>query len=236
MHALVLLLTLSAGHKMAVEYGPAKPAHAALRQKEQQRGVLEAFAKIAVTVRLPRDITLALRECDAPTAFWDRASATIVLCYGYYDFVRSVVGEKQQLPVIAFTLLHELGHALAHDLELPIVGRGEDAADRYATVFALSVESEIGDQIIAAAARFFLELSKRHQPSFWDEHSSEGTRFYDLACAFYGGRPSTYSRYFSDGVLPAARAVRCAGEFQQALRGWNALLEPYSNIEGGKTF
>ena len=40
---------------------------------------------------------------------------------------------------VLFVLLHETGHALISDLEIPVLGREEDAADQLATVMALKM-------------------------------------------------------------------------------------------------
>ena len=93
-----------------------------------------------------------------------------------------------------------------------------------------------GDRVLAAAARFFRALAIRGKPSFWDEHSTNNARFYDLLCQLKGAFPESYVELVAADVLPKERAVRCAHEFQQARAGWNTLLEPYSNVIGGRTF
>ncbi len=237
--AAVLLTSLAASAHGSIEVryrAAATPAHEELRRREMNREFLESFAALFPRLlRLPRNIALELRECDE-LAYWDPAARTITVCYGYYDFVESLVGRKKLNTVVAFTVYHELGHALAAELDLPILGRGEDAADHFATAFTLSDPDAPGAVIIVDAAWFFLELKKRRTPTFWDEHTTQGQRFYDLLCQLKGAQPAAYDKYVEAGVLPESRARRCAEEFRLSRDSWNRLLEPHSRVIGGRTF
>jgi hypothetical protein len=159
-----------------------------------------------------------------------------VLCYSYFDFVRSVVGEEQVPGVIRFTLLHEVGHALVHDLELPVLGREEDAADRFAAAYLLAGQSERALWGLTSAAQFFHELGSRSANSMWDQHSSDRQRYGDLVCQLYGASPRSYAKYFGASVLPGERAARCGAEYRLSVGGWNALLERCSRGTRGVTF
>jgi hypothetical protein len=64
--------------------------------------------------------------------------------------------EEAQLFILGntvFTLHHELGHALIDQLDLPVLGREEDAVDHLATIMMLPVQAEpVMDRLIVAAA------------------------------------------------------------------------------------
>src|SRR3546814_15326340 len=52
-----------------------------------------------------------------------------------------------------FTLFHELGHALVDKLEIPVLGREEDAVDALAVLLMLPDEEDaVADEMVMAAA------------------------------------------------------------------------------------
>ena len=63
---------------------------------------------------------------------------------------------------------------------------------------------------------------------FWDEHSLNEQRVYDIACLVFGSDPEAFSGLVSPEFLPAERAQRCEAEYEQKSRAWSQLLGPYS--------
>ena len=54
--------------------------------------------------------------------------------------------------VFAGVILHETGHALFDVLDVPIMGREEDAADEISTFVALQFQPKLADVVVAAYA------------------------------------------------------------------------------------
>ena len=130
----------------------------------------------------------------------------------------------------AYFFYHEIGHALIDILELPAVGKEEDAVDQLAAL-ALLEEADGGglDALDAAIAFFYItgtiQVQTVQQLPFWDEHSLGIQRAYDMMCLAYGYDQSYFSSYLD--LLPQERAQRCSQEYTRIDSAWDALLEPH---------
>ena len=63
---------------------------------------------------------------------------------------------------------------------------------------------------------------------FWDEHSLDAQRVYNIACLIYGSDPEVYNDLVGDDGLPSDRAERCPDEFAQKVKSWEKLLANYT--------
>ena len=114
-----------------------------------------------------------------------------------------------------WTLVHEMGHALIAELDVPLLGKEEDAADRIATIALLhgSADHDIPNRIdeiefIVAAAqawRVEWELERLDQVTapYWDSHALDIQRFYNIVCLLYGSDPDKYAGLAEQLALPA---------------------------------
>ena len=60
-----------------------------------------------------------------------------------------------------FTLLHEMGHLLIHELQLPVLGREEDAADQLGFIgLFLTIVANSSSRLEAIKGRSFFNTSK----------------------------------------------------------------------------
>ena len=127
------------------------------------------------------------------------------------------------------TFYHELGHALIDVLELPVLGREEDAADALSAVLTHYIwDEESATQITydtAYAYALYAEDPEDWDASFSGVHSLNQQRYYSLVCLFYGADPATREEVAVDLELPEDRAATCEDEFAQADAGWSSLLE-----------
>lgn len=186
------------------------------------------------TYRLPRQLPVLYQEHDKTNAWYSPFQNRIVLSYKLGSFLLRFFksknvshAERQTQATLDFILLHELGHALIHELDLPIVGREEDAADEFATLVGLDALSDQGtDQAIAAAEWFRLmgnsEVSL-HEMEFWDEHSLNSQRFYKILCFLYGSNPQGLHPIVSP-VVPYTRLQTAQQRFPQKVTRWRRLL------------
>jgi hypothetical protein len=159
---------------------------------------------------------------------------------------RELRGVKVLRPIPAmiyaneFVVAHELGHALVHQLDLPVTGKEEDAVDGFAA-YLLANTRGFGPRSALAAAVLFDGLS--HTPSdedYADEHSLSQQRVYQFLCWIYGSDRRAFRSIVGKDGLPRARAVRCAAEWKQLNNSWTRLMEPYlktrqPNAGGGDT-
>lgn len=182
--------------------------------------------------RLPEDIELVLAQCNISNAFYDPSSKNLVLCYELFaDIILYAETADEVADIFIFVLFHELGHALIDVLNLPITGREEDVADQFSSYILLSGD-KTGDNdgeiaLITAAAFFWDTASSSAYPAYWDEHSLNEQRFYNMLCWTYGRNPERWQPIVSNGWLPYSRAVHCGEEWQQIESSWEILLSPH---------
>ncbi|MGB8811786.1 MAG: DUF4344 domain-containing metallopeptidase [Paracoccaceae bacterium] len=139
------------------------------------------------------------------------------------------------------TFYHELGHALIDVLALPVLGREEDAADILSTLLVDQLwEEESAVAMTFDSANAFLLYAAEDAAGgveipYWDEHSLDMQRYFNLACLFYGAHPATRGSIVTELELPQDRADGCEAEFDLAAASWEVMLEdltPAPNAKG----
>ncbi len=134
-----------------------------------------------------------------------------------------------------FALLHELAHVAIGDLEPPIIGPEEYAADYLATVFLLrplqtpSIGAEKWRKFAMTAADAFATLWQISEDSgarspYWDTHALSIQRFYSIACLIYGSNPQRFAKIPDLIQMPVQRASSCEVEYARALKSTDWLL------------
>lgn len=202
--------------------------------------VLEKAARdLNKSLALPYDITLVTRDCGKVNAFYNPNDRSVTLCYELLDNFYTLFKKNGQSDTEAtqdmfdaaqFVFLHELGHALIDAYKLPVTGKEEDSADGLSTYICLEELSDNGARSTIAAAQLFALQAKSTSTEnlpFYDEHSLDQQRFYNLLCSLYGKDPDKYEALVTSGRLPKQRAVRCPSEYNQLTRAWTNLLEKY---------
>ena len=190
---------------------------------------------------LPFDIMIAFKDCDGPEASYDNQTHEITLSYDlipdYYDLFSVEIRNGAKLDqavrgAITFAFFHELGHALIDAWKLPITGKEEDAADQLACLILIE-ETEEGEQMALDGARslkIYAELTRGEEKLYWDEHSLDEQRFYDILCMLYGHDPENYAYLVKDRSLPLERAELCNEDYAKLKASWQTLLAPHAGI------
>lgn len=194
-------------------------------------------ARLDTALRLPAPLGLRYAECGEPSAYYEAATREVVLCLELVERLAQDFGERlsddRELAVAVhgaqvFIALHEIAHALIDLLSLPITGREEDAADQLSAW--LLIGDEQGNAAVLDAAASFSIAADRYAPAEGDlagEHSLDQQRYYNMVCWVYGSDPEAQSALRLDAGLPAARAERCAEEYERLDRSWSQLLRHY---------
>src|SRR5438128_800503 len=189
-------------------------------------------------IALPFDIDIVFKKCDEPNAFYDDETHQITLCdeliEDYYDLFSDKIKDKAKLDevvsgVIIATLFHEMGHALIDVWNLPITGKEEDAADQFSNLILIE-EMEEGEQMAldsALSLKLDADLAVGEEKLYWDEHSLDEQRFYDILCMLYGHNPERYAYLVKDGLLPSERAGLCKDDYAKVKKSWQMLLAPF---------
>jgi hypothetical protein len=229
--------------QVRVVFGTPKTAqHQAIRDELQARGVVDRVRMLVSPFRLPRMLTLEVRGCDGNVdAFYGDDVAT--LCYEYIELIQKHspkvaapggVGPGDVMAAnVMDTLLHEVGHAVFDILEIPVLGREEDAADFFSAYLLLQFEPEDARRLVIGVG-FMLaseareELVQAKKPSaFAGAHGLPAQRYYNLLCMTYGKDPDVFFRALSVGQLPKDRAEGCDDEYALLERSFQKLILPH---------
>jgi len=203
-----------------------------LAQEMHASGALQDVAKsLNEMLILPRDIRMRFEECGEANAYYDSDNHLISMCLELMDDMAQTLEpqfEAEDLDTAltgAFVavVLHEVGHALVHVLELPITGREEDAVDQLAAW--MLIHREQADSVRGAAASYYTEDEENGEDDFADEHSLNRQRYYNLMCWVYGSDPAGNEDLLDEEWgLPEGRASGCEAEYAQLDRSWTRLL------------
>ena len=192
-------------------------------------------------IALPYDIYLNFDVCGEPNAFYSSATKEVTMCYEFLvDFEKQFKKASKDeaeidnmvLGATAFFFFHELGHCLIDVWDLPATGREEDAVDQLSMIILLDGTKE-GGEMVGSGALYFQLVSAESgnaELAFWDVHSVDQQRFYNMLCLLYGSNPTQYKSIIGgkDG-LPPERAEGCPKELKRADRSWEKLLTPFLN-------
>lgn len=135
-----------------------------------------------------------------------------------------------------FTLFHEFGHALIDKLEIPVLGREEDAVDALAVLLMLPEEDDpVAEEMILLAADGHLmayDQEEDDEQAFWDEHSLDLQRYAAINCLVFGSDPEGWAELADLVEMPAEQRERCPGIFDQTQISWDRLLDEHYRTDG----
>ena len=234
-----------AGNSMvAIAYVPPKnPAHQIHYDRLRKRQVLEQLREFLAPLRLPRTLTVRLAPCGSANAFYGRDTVTV--CWEFLELTRSrapkattahgVTVEDAIISGFVTVVLHEVSHAVFDQLQIPIMGREEDAADQLTGFVLLHFGRDLARRMIAAKAHLWDAAGSRRRPliknDYADTHGTEYQRFYNILCIAYGHDPDAFRDYVTNRILPKGRAARCRTEYRKMEHAFRTLLMPHIDKE-----
>jgi hypothetical protein len=217
----------------------------------QSFGLLEQLRDFLSPLRLPHKLLLLARECGFVNAQYTIGTQyaplwwRIDICYEIIEGLEHMgpkagepsafTYEEAVVGALAGIMLHEAGHAVFDMLNVPVIGREEDAADQMAAFLALQFSKDVARMVIRGLAyqwKSFPDPTEFRQ--FADEHGTASQRFYNTLCLAYGGDPQTFGELVEQGWLPPGRAANCASEYQQVKDAFATTVLPFINPEGMK--
>ena len=148
------------------------------------------------------------------------------------------------LGVINGIFLHEFGHALIGELQLPATGPEEDSVDIFSALRISAPEAIQGEtdedkeinRLMATYATmqwFYSGLIAEQQGAdvpWQDEHTADLKRFRNTFCVIYGSNPSYFSDLAAQTQMDERTLSRCNDEFAKQNRAWRSILAPHTRI------
>lgn len=190
--------------------------------------------------RLRWPLHLSLTECggEADAHYGDDE---ISICYEYIEELWRYMPTKTTpsgiepidtvIGPFVDTVLHEFAHALFDFLDVPILGREEDAADRVSAYIYLHMgEDEARRLIMGTVFNYRREVEDTDPPSmeeFADEHSTPEQRAFSLLCIAYGANPTLFADVARTFGLPEERIAVCEEEYQLLKYAYETLIGPH---------
>jgi len=130
---------------------------------------------------------------------------------------------------VAFAIYHELGHFLIDEFDIPnLGGREEDMADAYA-VFELGPHA--AKEQMQSAVRLWLNAAYMRGATpiaWWDEHSLDAQRAFQISCFLSGRWPETYTGLPEAFGAPTQRTWRCVRDSYRTEAAWVETLRAAS--------
>ena len=229
-------------NNVSISYVPPKnPELVKVYELLKERRVLERLQVFISPFRLPRELQISLSGCDGEAdAFYGDAEITI--CYEYIvDLWKKMPAKRTNAGIepvdtvvgpFIDTSLHEFAHALFDMLNIPLLGREEDAADQVAAYIYLHLGPEESRRLIMGTAYAYIteELGSekpRKLNDFASEHGTPAQRAFNVLCIAYGADSKLFGDFVTKGYLPKTRAEICEEEYEQVQDAFDALISPH---------
>ncbi|MGB9367819.1 MAG: DUF4344 domain-containing metallopeptidase [Xanthobacteraceae bacterium] len=220
---------------------PTEEKYRVIHDAMRDRRILEIVGSLLNSFRLPRELTLEVRGCQGRETAWygfDRAT----FCYEYVDLIQrhapkvATPGGVQRgdaiVGAVIDTLFHEAAHGIFDLLEVPVMGREEDAADFFSIYLMLQFPPEDARRLIEGIAfnmgsEARKDFSERPVPQkFAGPHGPNVQRHYNVLCLAYAANQALFDNLVPAG-LPPWRARTCWEEWAMLKRGFAKLILPH---------
>jgi Putative metallopeptidase len=135
---------------------------------------------------------------------------------------------------IIFVMAHELGHALISEMELPVLGREEDAADDFAIIKALTlIGTDFSRSVLVEAAKGWFWAAQRdsrdgEKPTYYQRHGLNEQRAYQIVCMMVGSDPERFKELADRAQLPEDRRRTCGWDYETASTSWRKVIAPHA--------
>lgn len=131
--------------------------------------------------------------------------------------------------VILHVVLHELGHALVREFDLPILGNEETLADAFATHYLTTYLPERAEAaLLARVQSLSIEASEvpRQEWTVAGEHNSDARRAFQIAALSVAADPAKYAAVAEAAGMTADDVRRASDYGTEVHRSWRRVLAP----------
>jgi hypothetical protein len=151
---------------------------------------------------------------------------------------------------VLFVLLHEFGHAVIRDFDVPILGLEENSADTIAAVTLIRAEDAASSadadgnfnysELLGMAAVGNIITWRSGQEAgnpeliYWAQHDLSSRRAARILCLLVGGEPDRFGWLAESGGVPEVRAGNCADEYAVADKAVLWVAKTYGSYQAGR--
>jgi hypothetical protein len=190
-------------------------------------------------IKIDDKLTIFIKDGDS--AYYDPENHQIIITYNFITEVRERFKNEHKdegeenwelytQDAIEHTFYHELGHALIDILDLPVLGKEEDAVDDFGVLMLLFTTENGEERVLSAAELFFLEgedIEEFLPEDFMDEHSLDDQRGYRSLTLIYGSNPIEYGYIAKELEFNEEQKEVAKEIFDKQKRSWLTVLKPY---------
>jgi Putative metallopeptidase len=242
--------SIPANPQIDVAYVPPTDANLVpIYDRLRDRKVLETLQQFLAPLKLERRLLVKFDQCGA-TSLRYKPGAAVTVCYEYIGQIErlaprttvalvqgGVTPESALVGPVVQQVLHELAIALFDQLDVPVWGRLDDAADRVSAFIMLQFGSGVAWNTIVGTT-WFLAGNATLPPDFADVRGAIAQRYYTTLCIAYGGEKrgqfgtkalpgfSEFVKTTAAGSLPASRAANCADEYDLIRQAFDDTIMP----------
>jgi len=125
-------------------------------------------------------------------------------------------------------------------LQVPVLGREEDAADQVSAYIMLHLGKAEARRLIGGTAYAYRTEAVASTvltfKQFANDHGTPAQRFFNLLCIAYGADAQLFGDVVENALLPKDRAEGCDDEYQQVAFAYQKLIGRTSTVPCEKDF
>lgn len=141
--------------------------------------------------------------------------------------------------VTTHVMLHELGHAVFREFDVPILANEENMADSFATTVITQLIRDDAVVIVSDRARSWMLEDGEAAASGLDlrdelrgEHELDLRRAYQAMCLLYGADPAEWTEVVAWVGFSGDERADCSDTAPDQIEGWSEVLAPHLLPEG----
>lgn len=212
---------------------------ALLEDMQRSKTIRKAINVLQQHVTFPKPLVVVYGEnpkkASSPGPYYSHGKISIP--YRYIFQLRKYLNKRKHIhhyknvddlvfASLVFALLHEAGHALIYQYQIPILGREEDVVDNFASYLLLSYFPNGSELLVAAAVVF--DLYSKNGKKITDkqmqgEHRLHKQRYFSLLCHLYGHQPESITKKYQ-GLFSSQQISQCARDYKKLNYGWKTIL------------
>jgi hypothetical protein len=234
---LFIMINLALFGEVKVDYSsPKGKNNKEIKKWLVDENIIENLAEtVNREIKIEEELSILIKNGES--AYYDPENYQIIITY---DFIREVRKrfkdeykddwELYAQDAIEHTFYHELGHALIDILDLPVLGKEEDAVDDFGVLMLLFTTENGEERVLSAAELFFLEgedIEEFFPEDFMDEHSLDDQRGYRSLTLIYGSNPIEYGYIAKELEFDEEQKEFAKEIFEKQKKSWLTVLKPY---------